>query len=240
MAHNHRSVCLSSLDKVIVALDQMSLDEIDLFLKDKNNPLPFVKVGLELFVKYGPDLVHKIHHEYGKKIFLDLKLHDIPITVTKAVASLKNLPIDFLTLHLSGGEEMLRNATMEARNSIPRCKILGVSFLTSLEKKDLKDIFGIENSDEAFLRLFKIASQAGIDGVVSSAHEVKLLKTNFPHLLAVTPGIRFSDEIQSSQLQDQKRVTTPEEALALGSNYLVMGRSLTKAHSLQERIKDLL
>jgi orotidine-5'-phosphate decarboxylase len=230
---------LGKLDKVIVALDQMGLDEIDVFLKNKDNTLPFVKIGLELFVKYGPDLIHKIHFEYHKKIFLDLKLHDIPVTVTKAVASLKNLPIDFLTLHLSGGEEMLHCALNEARISIPYCKILGVSFLTSLEKKDLSEIFGIENTDEAFLRLFKIASNSGIDGVVSSPHEVSLLKKHYPKLLAVTPGIRFADEISSNTLQDQKRVTTPKEAFELGSDYLVMGRSLTKSPALKERLKSL-
>ena len=230
---------MKSLDKIIVALDQMSLDEIDQFLGLKDNTLPFVKIGLELFVKYGPDLVHKIHREYKKKIFLDLKLHDIPVTVSKAISSLKNLPIDFLTVHLSGGEAMLKAAVAEARVSIPNCKILGVSFLTSLEAKDLETLFGITNTDEAFLRLFDVASLSGVDGVVSSPHEVSLLKKHYPHLLAVTPGIRFADEIQSTQVQDQKRVMNPGEAFKMGSDYLVMGRSLTKTDRFSERILSL-
>lgn len=230
---------MKKIEKIIVALDQMDLDEIDYFLRLKENTLPFVKIGLELFVKYGPDLIHKIHNEYQKKIFLDLKLHDIPVTVSRAIASLKNLPIDFLTVHLGGGEAMLNAAVSEARINIPNCKILGVSFLTSLEALDLKNIYGITNLDEAFLRLFKIASTSGIDGVVSSPHEVVLLKNNYPNLLSVTPGIRFKDEILGTKIQDQKRVMDPVEAFNSGSDYLVIGRSLTKSDKLAERIKSL-
>lgn len=230
---------MKKLDRIIVALDQMSLDEIDQFLKLKDNNLPFVKIGLELFVKYGPDLVHKIHREYQKKIFLDLKLHDIPITVERSIASLKNLPIDFLTVHLGGGVPMLKAAVDEARISIPDCKILGVSFLTSLEASDLESLYGITNTDEAFLRLFKAASLSGVDGIVSSPHEVALLKKHFPKLLSVTPGIRFQDEIDSTKVQDQKRVMDPAEALKSGSDFLVMGRSLTKTSRFSERMKSL-
>lgn len=228
-----------SLNQTIVALDQMSLDEIDLFLSRPENKVPTVKIGLELFVKYGPDLVHKIHRDYKKKIFLDLKLHDIPITVERAIHSLKNLPIDFLTIHISGGEEMLKAAVNEARQSIPKCKILGVSFLTSLEEKDLTSLFGITNTKEAFLRLFKIAESSGIDGVICSPHELTLVKNHFPRLIAITPGIRFSDEIKSSKTQDQKRVSTPKEAIDLGADFIVIGRSLTKAENLENRLNEL-
>lgn len=228
-----------SLDRIIVALDQMSLEEIDDFLRLKDNTLPFVKIGLELFVKHGPKLVHRIHNDYKKKIFLDLKLHDIPVTVAKAISSLKGLPIDFLTVHLSGGEAMLKAAAIEAKVSIPGCKLLGVSFLTSLEANDMRDLFGIEDTNEAFLRLFKVASIAGIDGVVSSPLEVSLLKKHYPNLLSVTPGIRFQDEIESNMVQDQKRVMTPIEAFEKGSDFLVVGRSLTKTDRFAERIESL-
>lgn len=227
------------MDRIIVALDQMSLDDIDTFLKREDNPFTFVKVGLELFVKYGPDLIHKIHNDYKKKIFLDLKLHDIPVTVSRAVHSLKNLPIDMLTVHLGGGEKMLEETLREARNSIPRCKILGVSFLTSLEASDLYHIYGITDPEIAFKRLFKLAETSGIDGVICSPLEAKMVKEQFKNLLAVTPGIRFADEISGVNVQDQKRVATPQEAFALGADYLVMGRSLTKAFDLQKRIVDL-
>lgn len=230
---------MNKLDKIIVALDQMSLEDIDIFLKQEDNTLSFVKIGLELFLKHGSELVNKIHHEYHKKIFLDLKLHDIPVTVEKAVSSLKGLPIDFLTVHLSGGEAMLTAAVNEARKSIPQCKILGVSFLTSLEEKDLENLFGITDVDNAFKRLFMAAGNSGIDGVVCSPLEVQLLKKHHPNLIAVTPGIRFSEEILSSQTQDQKRVMDPREAFLKGADFLVMGRSLTKSTKLKERISYL-
>lgn len=230
---------MASLDKIIVALDQMSLEEIDTFLGNKENTLPFVKIGLELFLKHGSELVERIHSKYQKKIFLDLKLHDIPVTVAKSVTSLKGLPIDFLTVHLSGGEAMLEAAVTEAANAIPHCKILGVSFLTSLEAKDLDSLFGIKDTDAAFLKLFDAASKSGVHGVVSSPHEVNLLKKHFPHLLAVTPGIRFSDEIQKDIVQDQKRVMDPGSAFKEGSDYLVMGRSLTQTDRFSERLDSL-
>lgn len=228
-----------SLKRTIVALDQMSLDEIDTFLSRPENTIQTVKIGLELFVKYGPDLVHKIHRDYKKKIFLDLKLHDIPVTVERAIHSLKNLPIDFLTVHLSGGSAMLLSAIAEARKSIPQCKILGVSFLTSLEEQDLFNLFGVTDMNEAFLRLFKIADTSGIDGVICSPLEISLVKKHYPKLLAITPGIRFEDEISSQKTQDQKRVATPKSAIAMGADYLVLGRSLTKAEDLSTRLKDL-
>lgn len=224
---------------VIVALDQMSEEEIDVFLKNPDNTLPIVKIGLELFLKYGPDLVKKIYNDYKKEIFLDLKLHDIPITVSRSIYSLKNLPIKFLTLHLSGGEEMLKASMAEARNSLPNCHILGVSFLTSLTANDLTSLYGITNTEEAFLRLFNLANSCQIDGVVSSAHEVQLLKSYHPKLLAVVPGIRFHDEIKNNNIQDQKRVATPKEAFELGADFLVMGRSLTKSDNLKLRIEQL-
>jgi orotidine-5'-phosphate decarboxylase len=228
-----------SLKQTIVALDQMSLDEIDLFLSRPENTLPTVKIGLELFVKYGADLVHKIHRDYKKKIFLDLKLHDIPITVERAIHSLKNLPIDFLTIHISGGEEMLKAALKEARLSIPECKILGVSFLTSLEDADLEKIFGITNTKEAFTRLFNIADTSGIDGVICSPHEISLVKKHYQRLLAITPGIRFRDEIDNQKTQDQKRVASTKDAINSGADFVVIGRSLTKAQNLEERLKEL-
>lgn len=228
-----------SLKQTIVALDQMSLDEIDLFLSDSSNSLETVKIGLELFLQYGPDLIHKIHRDFKKKIFLDLKLHDIPKTVERAVHSLKNLPIDFLTIHIGGGEEMLKAALVEARHSIPKCKILGVSFLTSLGPQDLKALYGITDTHEAFIKLFSLADSSGIDGVICSPHELKIVKTHYPRLLAITPGIRFADEIKIDQTQDQKRVATPREAIELGADFIVIGRSLTKARNLSERLLEL-
>lgn len=230
---------MASLDKVIVALDQMSDVEINSFLSQKDNTLPFVKIGLELFLKYGTELVQTIHSKHNKKIFLDLKLHDIPVTVAKAISSLKGLPLDFLTVHLGGGEQMLKAAVAEASVSLPDCKILGVSYLTSLEAKDLKSLFDISDTNAAFIRLFDAASKSGVHGVVCSPHEVQLLKKSYPNLLAVTPGIRFLDEIEKDVVQDQKRVMDPASAFKAGSDFLVMGRSLTKTDLFSERINSL-
>jgi orotidine-5'-phosphate decarboxylase len=133
---------------------------------------------------------------------------------------------------------MIKSALTEARLSIPQCKILGVSFLTSLEPHDLAGLFGIQNTEEAFLRLFRIANITGIDGVVCSPHEISLVKKHYPRLLIVTPGIRFEDEIISQNIQDQKRVATPKEAINRGADFIVMGRSLTKAKCLHDRLKE--
>lgn len=228
-----------SLNQTIVALDQMSLEEIEIFLSHPQNNIQTVKIGLELFLKYGSSLVFKISRDYKKKIFLDLKLHDIPKTVEKAIHSLEGLPVNFLTVHLSGGEEMQRAALLQARKSLPECKILGVSFLTSLEEKDLFSLFGITDSKAAFLRLFAVAENSKIDGVICSPHEINLVKSHYPRLLAITPGIRFKDEIDSKEIQDQKRIATPAEALKQGADYIVIGRSLTQAKNLSERINEL-
>jgi orotidine-5'-phosphate decarboxylase len=228
-----------SLKQTIVALDQMTNDEINTFLSHPENTIETVKIGLELFLKYGPDFVLKINREHKKKIFLDLKLHDIPKTVERSILSLKGLPIDFLTIHISGGEEMLKAAVKEARISIPQCKILGVSFLTSLETHDLTSLFGISNSKEAFLRLFKVADLSGIDGVICSPHEIALVKSHYPRLLAITPGIRFADEISEQKTQDQKRIATPLEAINAGADFLVIGRSLTQSKILAKRLIEL-
>jgi orotidine-5'-phosphate decarboxylase len=134
---------------------------------------------------------------------------------------------------------MIKAAMLEARSNLPKCKILGVSFLTSLAKEDLKDIFNIDDPELAFKRLFKIAHQAGIDGVVCSPHEIALVKNNHPELLVVTPGIRFKDEIQNQLTEDQKRIATPKEAIIAGADYLVIGRSLTKSNKFQERLVEL-
>ena len=125
-------------DRIIVALDNMNEEEVCTFLDKSKQTYKTVKIGLELFYLLGPDFVKKIHHQYGVDIFLDLKLHDIPNTVSKAIRSLRNLPVKFLTVHLTGGKNMLSEALEEAKHSLPDTKLLGVSFLTSLGPMILK------------------------------------------------------------------------------------------------------
>ncbi len=227
---------MKPIDRTFIALDQMSYDDITTFLKSTNGNIKKVKIGLELFLKYGPNLINKIHDNFHVSIFLDLKLHDIPTTVQMAIRSLHNLPIDFLTVHIGGGEEMLKFAMNEARESLPQCKILGVSFLTCLSDEDLFTIYGITDTAKAFSRLFNLASLNNLDGVICSPYEVEIVKAINPGLLAITPGIRFSDEHSKS---DQKRVASPTEAFKLGSDYIVMGRSITRAEDLDHRITQL-
>ena len=162
-------------------------------------------------------------------------MHDIPTTVQMAIKSLKSLPLTFLTVHIGGGEEMLKYALSEVRSSLPETKILGVSFLTCLSEMDLLHIYGIKNPPEAFERLFRLASNCQLDGVICSPYEIEQVKAINPNLLAITPGIRFSDE----SALDQKRVASPKEAFQLGADYIVMGRSLTKAKSLADRLDQL-
>jgi orotidine-5'-phosphate decarboxylase len=227
-----------SLDKVFVALDQMSEEEINVLLLD--SPIRKVKIGLELFLLYGPELIHRISTKFNVRIFLDLKLHDIPVTVSKAIKSLKGLPIDYLTVHLSGGSEMLKEALLSAKENIPSTKILGVSFLTSLENSDLMNMFGIELNDEAFSRLFKLALNNGIHGVVCSPREITLLKKIAPNIQCVTPGVRFQFEIDNQEnIGDQKRILSAEDAFKSGADFIVMGRSLTKCLDRNELNKRL-
>jgi len=234
------------MKRIIVALDNLTENEIFSFLNSWPKDLrPTVKIGLEMFCLKGPDFVKKIYEETGADIFLDLKLHDIPQTVKKAVKSLEGLPIKFLTVHLSGGKKMLELAQEQAEISLPGTTILGVSYLTSLDENDFSQIWGVNEADilKAFERLFNLAFISGIGGVVSSPLELEFLKglekKHGKKLIKVTPGIRFIDEISGGNTQDQKRVETPQSALSKGADFLVIGRSLTKASNLQDRIDTL-
>jgi len=221
-------------DKIIVALDNMNEEAVYTFLDKSNHTYKTVKIGLELFYLLGPDFVKKIYHQYGVDIFLDLKLHDIPNTVRKAIRSLKNLPVKFLTVHLTGGKNMLSEALEEAQHSLPGTKLLGVSFLTSLGAHDFKEIYNFKEAEvkATFSNLFKLALQTNIHGVVLSPLELDIVKNEEQligkKLIKVTPGIRFADEINSNNVQDQQRIATPEMAIQNGADFLVMGRSITQ------------
>lgn len=229
----------SALDKVFVALDNMDKEEIFNFLNRTNGKLKNIKIGLELFNKYGPTVVQELYEKYEVNIFLDLKLHDIPNTVSKSIMSLQGLPIKFLTIHLSGGKEMIQQA-LEARDkAIPDCKILGVSILTSLDEQDLIEIWGIRSIQDTLVGLFNLANNTKIDGIICSPKDLPVLNSMNHSLLAVTPGIRFADEINSSNQGDQKRVLTPSQAFQNKANFLVMGRSLTQADDINLRLKFL-
>jgi len=173
------------------------------------------KIGLELFVAHGPHAVEAIR-KFGLPIFLDLKLHDIPQTVESAARGAAKLGVQYLTVHASGGAEMIR----AARRALPETKLLAVTVLTSLDETEQRAI-GIPG--DGVLRLARLAVQAGADGVVCSPHEVALLRRELgPSPLLVVPGIRPA----GSSAQDQRRTGTPREAVQAGASLLVVGRPL--------------
>lgn len=190
-----------------------------------------VKVGLEFFSANGPEGVRRIC-ELGLPVFLDLKLHDIPNTVAKAVAALAPLQPAILTIHASGGKEMMRAAKAAAH---PATKVVGVTVLTSLDQSDLADA-GVDGSPgEQVARLAKVAQSAGLDGIVCSGAEVGAARAAWPEGFFVVPGVRP----EGGDVGDQKRVATPREALDDGASVLVIGRPITGAQDPAQAIRDI-
>lgn len=212
--------------ELILALDLPSREQADPLLRQLRGSLRWVKVGLQLFTAYGPDYVRAIADE-GFQVFLDLKLHDIPNTVAKAVESLAPLPIGMLTLHTAGGREMMMMARQAQQQTKPDLLLLGVTVLTSMDDTGLNEIGVSARAEEQVSRLGKLAIAAGLRGLVCSPLEVELLRAQLTSdVQLVTPGIRPSSEAGAD---DQKRVMTPAEAARSGSNYIVVGRPILKA-----------
>ena len=205
---------------IFCALDFTDLKKTLDFTKIIKNEVGGIKLGLEFFSKNGPQGVEKIKR-FGLPVFLDLKLHDIPNTVKQSLKNVLSLEPDYLTVHLSGGYKMI-----EILQDIKqKTKIIGVSLLTSLDNEDLKGMGINLNTAEYVENLVKIGVNAGIDGIVASAKEVRNLKKKFSDLIFVTPGIRlFSDKID-----DQKRIDSPRSAITSGSDILVIGRPITES-----------
>src|SRR4051812_12475365 len=211
---------------LILALDVPTRDSAAPILRQLRGELRWVKIGLQMFTAYGPDYVKAVADE-GFTIFLDLKLHDIPNTVAKAVESLAPLPIGMLTLHTAGGREMLAAARAAQQQSNPQLLLLGVTVLTSMDATGLAEI-GVGGAPDAQVaRLGELAVHAGLRGLVCSPLEVPLLRRRLPaEIQLVTPGIRPAGEAGGD---DQKRVMTPAEAARAGANYIVVGRPILKA-----------
>ena len=211
---------------LILALDVPTREEAAPLLRQLRGELRWVKIGLQMFTAYGPDYVRAVADE-GFNIFLDLKLHDIPNTVAKAVESLAPLPIGMLTLHTGGGREMMQSAVKAQQATRPDLLLLGVTVLTSMDATELANI-GVGGTPEMQVaRLGSLAASAGMKGLVCSPLEVGLLRRILPAgVQLVTPGIRPAGE---SGGDDQKRVLTPAQAAAAGSSYIVVGRPILKA-----------
>ena len=214
-------------EKLILALDVSSSQEA---LKRVDQCLSLVKtfkVGSQLFTEEGPQVVREIQNQ-GGKVFLDLKFHDIPNTVVRAVEAATELGVFMLNLHILGGIKMMSMAKKEvekASGKKVRPLIVGVTLLTSLENEDLKDLNISGDTKELVLRYAGHAKKAGLDGVVCSVHEVSEIKKKIgKDFMTVTPGIRFSNE--RSLEDDQKRFSGIEEALQVETDFMVLGRSL--------------
>jgi orotidine-5'-phosphate decarboxylase len=216
-------------DRLIVALDVPNLRTAEAHIDRLGDGVLWYKVGLQLFCAEGRDTLRAVASR-GKRIFLDLKLHDIPATVEKAVRALEGLPVSLLTVHASGGPEMLAAAARASRAIGPeesRPRILGVTMLTSLEGNEIPPLWNPASSlEEKVLALARSAADSGADGVVASPRELSALRREHTApFLVVTPGIRGAGEAA----HDQKRTMSIGEAFALGADYVVVGRPLLDA-----------
>jgi len=212
---------------VIVACDFSSAEAVYNFLDKFTGRKPFVKIGMELFYAEGPEIVRQIKAR-GHKIFLDLKLHDIPNTVKKSMSVLSNLDVDITNLHAAGTKRMME-AALEGltREDGSRPLLIAVTQLTSTDQESMEaDLLIKEPIDKVVMHYAKNAKDAGLDGVVCSPLEAgKVHDTCGKQFLTITPGVRFAD----GEIGDQKRVMTPAQAKEIGSDYIVVGRPITAA-----------
>jgi orotidine-5'-phosphate decarboxylase len=217
-------------NSLIIALDFAGINEVNQFLNPFAGRELFVKVGMELFYQEGPAIIHQLK-EQGHRIFLDLKLHDIPNTVKSAMKGLARLECDLVNVHAAGGKEMMEAALegLESGTSAGRKRpnIIAVTQLTSTSEEQMKNEQLIPVSlKESVLHYASLTKKAGLDGVVCSAWEAASIKEKVGQsFLTVCPGIRMA----SDQVGDQKRVTTPEAARTMGVSSIVVGRSITRS-----------
>lgn len=216
---------LTDEKKLIVALDYPDSKSAMEMLEKLDPEFCRVKVGKELFTRSGPELVRRVHAE-GFDVFLDLKFHDIPNTVAKAVQAAAELGVWMVNVHASGGSQMMSAAKKAISVTGSDTLLIAVTVLTSMSQSDLNEI-GLDVAiDQQVLRLARLAERSGLDGVVCSAREAMMLRAALSEqFLLVTPGIRPAGDVAA----DQKRVETPASAIAKGSNYLVIGRPVTQA-----------
>ena len=214
---------------IIVAIDEINFQKASNIIDNLDSEKCMIKIGSVAFNSIGHEIISHASKK-GFEIFLDLKLHDIPNTVKKSIEGLVSYPIKMLTIHISGGKEMM-TAAMEvvAGTGI---KIFGVTALTSLSDDDTNEIFQRTTSEHVDAML-DLAQSAGIDGVVCSPHELDIVSKR-ESLLSVTPGIRTQD-----LNDDQKRIMTPKEAVELGADYIVIGRPITLSNDIGKSLNEI-
>ena len=213
--------------KLILAMNLPDRESGIKILDGLRGKLEWVKIGLQMYLKYGADFVREVSG-MGFKIFLDLKLFDIPNTVASAVESVSALPVSMLTIHASGGREMMRRAVESAAERNPELLILGVTVITSFDADSLAET-GVELDPEWQVeKLAKLAVDSGLKGLVCSPLEIESLRSILPEdTVLVTPGIRPS----GSSADEQKRIMTPADAARAGSDFIVVGRPILKAEN---------
>tara|TARA_B100000287_G_C20489456_1_gene724487 strand:- start:164 stop:826 length:663 start_codon:yes stop_codon:yes gene_type:complete len=214
---------------IIIAIDEINFDRAAEIINELDSEKCMIKIGSVAFNSMGHEII-SFAAEKGFDIFLDLKLHDIPNTIKKSILGLVSLPIKMLTIHTSGGKDMMM-AAMEAVSGT-KIKIFGVTALTSLSDDDTNEIFK-RTTLEQVNAMLNLAESAGIDGVVCSPHELELVGKR-QSLLSITPGIRMQNCDD-----DQKRVMTPNEAIALGADYLVIGRPITESKDIKKSLIEI-
>jgi len=214
---------------IIVAIDENNFKKASELVNKLDPKKCMIKIGSVAFNSIGHEIIYYAA-DHGFKIFLDLKLHDIPNTVKKSIQGLASLPIKMLTIHTSGGKDMMM-AAMEAVSGTG-IKVFGVTVLTSLNDKDTAVIFKRTSSEQVEAMLDE-AESVGIDGVVCSPYELEFVSKR-ESLLSITPGIRLKNSND-----DQKRVMTPKEAINLGADFLVIGRPITEAENIGEALDEI-
>ena len=228
-------------DRIIVALDVPTADDALSIVNELKDSVGAFKVGLQLFTSAGPDFVLKLVNA-DARVFLDLKFHDIPNTVAKASVEAARLGVWMFNVHASGGGEMMRQASQEVgeacdREGLERPLIIAVTVLTSSNDETLKEIGISDETQKQVLRLAELTSKCELDGVVASPHEIEPIRTRAAskEFVIVTPGIRPA----SATLDDQKRVMTPAEAVAVGADHLVIGRPITAAPDRLKAVEQI-
>ncbi len=222
--------------ELILALDIDDRSKAIELVERSGESLKWVKIGLQMFTKYGPDYVRELS-DLGKKIFLDLKLHDIPNTVAKAVASVSELPIDMLTIHTCGGKEMMEWAVQSQQDHKSDLLLLGVTVLTSMDNEALAGIGVNRSAAEQVTALTALAGSAGMSGLVCSPHEAATIKSaHGSQFKLVTPGIRPS----GADAGDQKRIMTPRLAAKQGADFIVVGRPIYQSEDPEAVVNSVL
>src|SRR5881409_3488997 len=224
--------------RLILALDVETFADAERLVELLRDAVGVFKVGKQLFLHAGPEVVRMVHR-HGAEVFLDLKFHDIPHTVARAGVEAARLGVRFFDVHASGSFEMMERTHAEVsracrREGLRRPKILAVTVLTSLGRSDLRRVGVADGVESQVVRLARLARRAGMDGVVGSPLEIAPIRRACGRgFLIVTPGVRPARRDAPAEPDDQKRIMTPEEAMRLGADYLVLGRQIRDARHLR-------